>query len=165
MNCTEIVVLLPEYVRRRLLPDQEATVRAHLSACDACAAAYEDELAFGSLAHATDAPVPPQMLAQVMASVRAEPRQAPAFRLRPLDVVVAVAIATALAGVAFGLLSLQRISSVLTSMFDPAALLNDPTTRTIAFAILWGAIALVCSLPLAAGVYVAYTRSRRPSVW
>lgn len=117
MNCADTTALLPEYIRRRLPAAQEATVRAHLAACLACAAAYEEELAFGSLAHATDSTTPPLLMARVMAGVRAEPRQMPAFRVRPLNFTVvfafAFALAFALGGLTVAALSLWSISPLI----------------------------------------------------
>src|SRR3954469_3862721 len=100
-----IVPLLPESLRRGLPAEEAAAVRAHLSACPACAAAYEEELAFAALARGTDQPAPGFLMAQVMAGGRAEPRQLPAFRVRPLDFVLAIATAGALFGLGVGVLA------------------------------------------------------------
>lgn len=166
MTCMEIVTLLPEYVRRRLPAAQESAVRAHLSQCPACAAAYEDELAFGALVHGTDAPAPPHLAAQVMASVRAEPRQAAPFQVRALDFVFAIGAALAAGGLVIGLLSLWDISPIITILFDPGALLDDGlTVRTLTLAALWAIVGLAVSLPLAAMMYAIISRSRRIPVW
>ncbi len=165
MTCSEIVALLPEYIRRRLLATEEAAVRAHLSACPACAAAYEDELAFGAIARGTDTPVPSMVLARVMAGVYAEPRQA-AFRVRALDFVLAIGAALAAGGLVIGLLSLWQIRPLVTDLFDPRALLDDGRTLgTITVAALWVVVGLAVSLPIAAMVYAAILRSRRAPLW
>jgi hypothetical protein len=164
MNCTEITPLLPEYIRRRLPAAQEAAVRAHLSACPACAAAYEEELAFGSLVRGTDMPAPAHLMAQVMAGVRAEPRQAPTFRIRPLDFVLAIAAAAMLYGLGVGLLALRAISPVITGIFDPSALLADGlTVRTLTLGALWAIVGLAISIPIAAAMHLAL-RNRRPTI-
>jgi F0F1-type ATP synthase membrane subunit c/vacuolar-type H+-ATPase subunit K len=164
MNCTEITPLLPEYIRRRLPTAEEAAVRAHLSACPACAAAYEDELAFGSLMHGTDAPAPAHLMARVMAGVRAEPRQAPTFRIRPLDFVLAIAAAAMLYGLGVGLLALREISPVITGIFDPSALLADGlTVRALTLGALWAVVGLAISIPIAAAMHAAL-RNRRPTI-
>ncbi|MDQ2784331.1 MAG: zf-HC2 domain-containing protein [Chloroflexota bacterium] len=166
MTCSEIVALLPEYIRRRLLATEEAAVRAHLSACPACAAAYEDELAFGAMARGADTPVPPMVLARVMAGVYAEPRQAAAFRVRALDFVLAIGAALAAGGLVIGLLSLWQIRPLVTDLFDPRALLDDGRTLgTITVAALWVVVGLAVSLPIAAMVYAAILRSRRAPLW
>jgi anti-sigma factor RsiW len=166
MTCTKIVALLPDYIRRRLPAAEEAAVRAHLSACPACAAAYEDELAFGALIYGTDAPAPPVLLAQVMAGVRAEPRQAMPFRLRALDFALAIGAALAVGGLVFGLLSLWQISPIITDLLDPGALLADGlTVRTIILAALWAIVGLALSLPIAATMHAVITRGRRAPVW
>ncbi|HEY7909903.1 MAG TPA: zf-HC2 domain-containing protein [Thermomicrobiales bacterium] len=166
MTCREIVILLPEYVRRRLLVAQEAAVRAHLSICPACAAAYEDELAFGALVHGTDAPAPPILMAQVMADIRAEPRQAAPFRVRALDFVLAIGAALAVGGLVFGLLSLWTISPIITDRLDPGTLLaGDLTVRTMILAALWAIVGLCVSLPIAATIHAVLTRGRRAPVW
>lgn len=166
MICREIATLLPEYVRRRLPAAQENAVRAHLAQCPACAAAYEDELAFGALAHGTDAAAPPHLLARVMTSVRAEPRQAAPFRVRALDFVFAIGAALAAGGFVVGLLSLWDISPIITALFDPGALLDGGlTVRTIILAALWVVVGLAVSLPLAAMMYAVIARSRRLSMW
>lgn len=164
MNCTSIVALLPEYIRRRLPTEHEAAVRAHLSTCPVCAAAYEEELAFGSMAHGTDAPVPAHLMAQVMAGVRAEPRQVAAFRVRPLDFVLAIAAAVVLYGLGFGLLALRAVSPLITDFFDPRTFLADGLTlRTLTFAALWAIVGLAVSIPIAAGMH-AILRDRRPTI-
>jgi anti-sigma factor RsiW len=164
MNCTEITPLLPEYIRRRLPTAEEAAVRAHLSACPACAAAYEDELAFGSLMHGTDAPAPAHLMARVMAGVRAEPRQAPTFRIRPLDFVFTIAAAAMLYGLGVGLLALRAISPVITGIFDPSALLADGlTVRALTLGALWAVVGLAISIPIAAAMHAAL-RNRRPTI-
>jgi len=164
MNCTAITPLLPEYIRRRLPAAQEAVVRAHLSACPVCAAAYEDELAFGALAHGSDLPAPAHLMAQVMAGVYAEPRQAPAFRVRPLDFVLAITAAVVLYGMGVGLLALRAISPVITGFFDPRALLADGlTVRTLTLAGLWAIVGLAISIPIAAAMH-AVLRTRRPTI-
>lgn len=166
MTCMEIVTLLPEYVRRRLPTAQESAVRAHLAQCPACAAAYEDELAFGALAHGTDALAPPHLLAQVMTSVRAEPRQAAPFRVRALDFALAIGAALAAGGLVVGLLSLRNISPIITALYDPGALLDGGlTVHTIIIAALWAVVGLAMSLPIAAMVYAVITRNRRLPMW
>jgi anti-sigma factor RsiW len=166
MTCREIVTLLPEYVRRRLPATQEAAVRAHLSICPACAAAYEVELSFGALIHGTDAPAPPVVMVQVMAGIRAEPRQAAPFRVRALDFVFAIGAALAVGGLAFGLLSLWTISPLVTDRFDPGAFLADGLTlRTMTLAALWAIVGLCVSLPIAATIHALLTRSRRTPLW
>lgn len=164
MNCAEIVDVLPDYIRRHL-PDEQATaVRAHLSVCPACAAAYEEELAFGALARGTDSPAPAQVMARVMAEVRAEPRQVAKFRVRPLDFVLAIAAAAMLYGLAFGLLALRAVSPVITGFFDPRALLADGlTVRTLTLAALWAVVGLAVSIPIAATMH-AVIRNRRASL-
>ncbi len=162
MNCPEITALLPEYIRRRLPATEMAAVRAHLSACPACAAAYEDELAFDTLLRGTDETAPPQMLARVMAEVRAESRQLPAFRLRPLDLLLAVAIVAIVGGLGIGALSLWEISPILTNSLDLRALFGgDQTAATLVLAALWGLVGLVISLPIAAVVHAALDGTRR----
>lgn len=161
MDCAAIVELLPEYIRRRLPGDQEAAVRAHLSACPACAAAYEGELAFGALARGTDSPAPAHLMARVMAEVRAEPRQMPTFRVRPLDFALAIAAAGVLYALAIGLLSLRAVSPVIATFFDPRALLADGLTlRTLTLAALWAIVGLAVSIPIAAMTH-AVIRGRR----
>lgn len=163
MNCAEITALLPEYIRRLLPGAQEADVRAHLSTCPACAAAYEDELAFGALARGTDSPAPAHLMAQVMAGVRAEPRQVPKFRVRPLDFALAIAAAGLLYGLAFGLLALRAVSPIITDFFDPRGLLADGVTvRTLTLAALWAVVGLAISIPIAATMH-AVIRNRRVS--
>lgn len=163
MTCAAIVVLLPEYIRRRLPAEEEAAVRAHLSACPACAAAYEEELAFAALARGTDLPAPGHLMARVMAGVRAEPRQLPAFRVRPLDFILAIAAAGALFGLGVGLLALRAISPLITGFFDPRDLLADGLTlRTLTLAALWGVVVLAVSIPIAATM-LAVLRARRPT--
>jgi F0F1-type ATP synthase membrane subunit c/vacuolar-type H+-ATPase subunit K len=164
MNCAEITPLLPEYIRRRLPSAQEVVVRAHLSACPACAAAYEDELAFGALTHGSDMPAPAHLMAQVMAGVRAEPRQMPKFRVRPLDFVLTIAAAVVLYGLGFGLLALRAISPVITGFFDPSTLLADGlTVRALTLAGLWAVVGLAVSIPIAATMH-AVIRNRRPTI-
>ncbi len=166
MTCMEIVTLLPEYIRRRLPAAQEAAVRAHLSTCPVCATAYEDELAFGAMVHGTDAPAPPDLMAQVMSSVRAEPRQAAPFRVRALDFVFAIGAALAVGGLALGLLSLWKISPVITDLFDPGAFLaGGLTVRTITLAALWAIVGLAVTLSIAAMVYATMSRNHRAPVW
>lgn len=165
MTCSEIVTLLPEYIRRRLPVEEEVAVRAHLSACPVCAAAYEDELAFGAMARGADLPAPPMVMARVMAGVYAEPRQA-AFRVRALDFVLAIGAALAAGGLVVGLLSLWQISPLFTDLFDPRALLDDGLTLgTITLAALWAIVSLAVILPVAAMVYAAVVRSRRAPMW
>jgi len=165
MTCTEIVTLLPEYIRRRLPIEEEGAVRAHLSACPGCAAAYEDELAFGAMARGADLPAPPVVMARVMAGVHAEPRQA-AFRVRALDFVLAIGAALAAGGLVVGLLSLWQISPLFTDLFDPRALLDDGLTLgTITLAALWAIVGLAVILPFAALGYAAIVRSRRAPLW
>ncbi len=162
MNCSAIVPLLPEYIRRRLPTAEMAAVRAHLSACPACAAAYEDELVFGALMHGTDEAAPPHMLARVMADVRAEPQQMPAFRLRPLDLLLAVAIVAIVGGFGIGAFSLWAISPILTTMLDLRALFGgDETAATLVLAALWGLVGLAISVPVAAVVHAALDGTRR----
>ncbi len=166
MTCTEIVTLLPEYIRRRLPAAEEAAVRAHLSACPICAAAYEDELAFGAMTRGADMPAPPVVMARVMAGVRAEPRQAAPFRVRALDFALAIGVALAAGGLVVGLLSLWQISPLFTDLFDPHALLDDGLTLgTITLAALWAIVDLAVILPVAAMVYAATVRSRRAPMW
>ncbi len=166
MTCRDTVTLLPDYVRRRLPAVQETAVRAHLSRCPACAAAYEEELAFGALVHGTDAPAPPQLLAQVMTSVRAEPRQAAPFRVHALDFVFAIGAALAAGSLVVGLLSLWGIRPILTALFDPGAFLaGGITVRIITLAALWAVAGLAVSLPLAVTMYAVIARSRRMAVW
>lgn len=166
MTCSEIVTLLPEYIRRRLPANEEAAVRAHLSVCPACAAAYEDELVFGAMARGADRPVPPVVMARVMAGVRAEPRQAMPVRVRALDFVLAIGAALAAGGLVIGLLSLWQISPLFIDLFDPRALLDDGlTVRTITLAALWAVVGLAVSLPIAAMISAAIARSRHAPVW
>lgn len=164
MNCADITALLPEYIRRRLPAAQGATVRAHLAACPACAAAYEEELAFGSLAQATDSPTPPFLMARVMADVRAEPRQMPAFRVCPLDFAVAFALALALGGLTVAALSLWSISPLITDALAPDAWFTGVTAQTLALASLWAAIVIGCSIPIAVATRAAHIRSRQSSL-
>ncbi len=166
MTCIEIVPLLPEYIRRRLPTAEEADVRTHLSACPACAAAYEDELAFGAIARGADMPAPPVVMARVMADVYAEPRQAMPFRVRALDFVLAIGAALAAGGLVVGLLSLWQISPLFTDLFDPRALLDDGLTLgTITIAALWATVGLAVSLSVAVMIYAAIMRSRRATLW
>lgn len=166
MMCMEIAILLPEYIRRRLPATQEAAVRAHLSTCPICAAAYEDELAFGAMVHGTDAPAPPDLMTQVMTGVRAEPRQAAPFRVHALDFVFAIGAALAAGGLVLGLLSLWNISPIITDLFDPGAFLaGGVTVRTLTLAALWVIVGLSVSLPIAAMVYATMVRGRRAPVW
>jgi anti-sigma factor RsiW len=164
MTCVAAVALLPEYVRRRLPGDEAAAVRAHLSACPACAAAYEEELAFAALARGTDLPAPAHLMAQVMAGVRAEPRQLPTFRVRALDFVFAIAGAVALFGLGVGLLALRAISPLFTNFFDPRALLADGLTlRALTLAALLGVVGLALGIPIAATMH-AVLRNRRLAI-
>ena len=161
MTCLEIIALLPDYVRRRLPPDEAATVRAHLSACTACAAAYEEELAFGALLRGTDQAAPPEVLGWVMASVRAEPRPVPPFRLRLLDLALALGLMVVVAGFVIGLLSLWAISPVVTASIDPGALFGGWSVSTIAIAALWALVGLAVSIPIAAVMHAALGKGRR----
>ena len=166
MICIEIVSLLPEYIRRRLPATEEAAVRAHLSACPACAAAYEGELAFGAMARGADMPAPPVVMMRVMASVRAEPRQAAPFRVRALDFVLAIGAALAAGGLVVGLLSLWQISPLFSDLFNPRALLDDGLALgTITLAALWAIVGLAVIVPIAVMAYAAMVRSRRAPVW
>lgn len=166
MTCTAVAALLPDYIRRRLPAAQDAAVRAHLSACPVCAATYEDELAFGAMVHGTDTQAPAHLIAQVMADVRAEPRQPAPFRVRALDVALAIGAALAMSGLVFGLLSLWQIGPLLAAVFDPGALLADGlTVRAITLAALWAVVGLAVSLPIAAMAHVAVMRSRHAPVW
>ncbi len=164
MNCANTTALLPEYIRRRLPAAQEATVRAHLAACLACAAAYEEELAFGSLAHATDSPTPPLLMARVMAGVRAEPRQMPTFRVRPLNFTVVFALAFALGGLTVAALSLWSISPLIADALAPDAWFTGVTAQTLSLAGLWAVIVLACSIPIAVATRAAHIRSRQSSL-
>jgi len=166
VTCTDLATLLSEYIRRRLPATEEAAGRAHLSACPACAAAYEDELAFGAMARGADMPVPPVLMARVMASVRAEPRQAMPFRVYAFDFVLAIGAALAAGGLVIGVLSLWQISPLFMDLFDPRALLDDGfTVHTITLASLWVVVGLAVSLPISAIVYAAIVRSRRATMW
>ena len=166
MTCTDVAVLLPDYFRRRLPAARDTAVRAHLSTCPVCATAYEDELAFGAMARGADMPAPAHLMAQVLANVRAEPRQPAPFRVRALDFALAIGAALALSGLVFGLLSLWQIGPLLADFFDPGALLADGLTlRAITLATLWAIVGLAISLPIAAMMYAAMMRSRRAPVW
>src|SRR5713226_5936303 len=104
MRCSEASASLPEYVRRRLPNAVAAELRQHLGDCAGCRAALDAELAIAvALRNDAIAP-PPRLLAGVMAGVRSEPRRAPRFGLRPVDVAVAAGLALAVAGLTFGLL-------------------------------------------------------------
>ncbi len=166
MICTDVAALLPDYIRRRLPAMQEAAVRAHLSTCPACAATYEDELAFGGMARGTDIPAPAHLMTQVMTSVRAEPRQPAPFRVRALDFALAIGAALAMGGVVFGLLSLWQIGPFFADLFDPGTLLaGGLTIRTLILALLWAIVGLAVSLPIAAMTHAAVMRNRRAPVW
>lgn len=166
MICADVAALLPEYIRRRLPAGPEAAVRAHLSACPACAAIYEDELAFGALARGTDISAPPYLMTRVMVSVRATPRQEARYRVRALDVVCAIAAALVFAGLVFGLRSLWTVTPLFADLFDASALLADGLTlHTIALAALWAVVGLSMSLPVAAIVHASIMRSRRAPLW
>jgi F0F1-type ATP synthase membrane subunit c/vacuolar-type H+-ATPase subunit K len=144
---------------------QDAAVRAHLSACPTCAAAYEEDLAFGALVHGTDQPTPTHLMAQVMAGVRAEPRQVPKFRVRPLDFVIAIAAAAVLYGLGFGLLALRAISPVFSGLFDPSALLADGLTlRALTLGALWAVVGLAVSIPIAAMMHAVLRNRRSTSI-
>jgi len=166
MTCATVAALLPDYIRRRLPAAQDAAVRAHLAACPVCAAAYEDELAFGAMVHGTDTMAPVHLMAQVMAGVRAEPRQPAPFRVRALDFALALGAALAMGGLVFGLLALWQIGPLLADLFDPGALLADGLTlRTLTLAALWTIVGLAVSLPIAAVTHTAVMRSRRTPIW
>jgi uncharacterized membrane protein len=114
--------------------------------------------------HGTDQPTPTHLMAGVMAGVRAEPRQMPTFRLRPLDFVLAIAAAVALYGLGLGLLALRAISPIITDFFDPRALLADGlTVRALTLGALWAVVGLVVSIPIAAMMH-AVLRDRRPTI-
>ncbi len=165
MTCTAVAALLPDYIRRRLPAAQDVAVRAHLSICAVCAAAYEDELAFGAMVHGTDTMAPAHLMARVMDGVRAEPRQPAPFRVRALDFALAIGGAVAMSGLVFGLLSLWQIGPLLTDVFNPGALLADGLTiRTLTLAALWATVGLAISLPIAAIAHAAVMRSRRAPV-
>ncbi len=166
MQCAEIIALLPEYVRRRLPADQTATVRAHLSDCAECATAYEDELSFSTALRGTDMPAPAFLMTQVMANVRAEPRQVQTFRVRALDFVFAIAAAFTLGGLTLAVLSLRAISPVFANLFDPHTLLPDGlTSRTLTLAVLGAIVLLAVCIPIAAMMHSLIVRSRSTSLW
>jgi anti-sigma factor RsiW len=161
MNCTEISDLLPEYIRRRLPADEVAAVRGHLSACPACAEAYEAELAFTQTIRGMDAPAPMHLLPQIMASVRVQPQHKPAFRLRPLDVVVALAAAFALYGMFIGVRALQYVTPFIVDTLNLRALFGNGLSTTLVLAAIFGAIGLAISIPVAAFVHRATTSQPR----
>jgi anti-sigma factor RsiW len=162
MNCIQIAELLPEYLRRRLPAEEEAAVRAHLSACPECAEVYETELAFAQMLRGTDAPAPALLLPQIMASVRVQPQHRPAFRLRPLDVVFALAAAFALYGMFIGVSALRAIFPFVVDTVDPKALFSGTTGMVLLLTAICSVIGLAISLPVAAAVHTATTRARDP---
>lgn len=164
MDCATIVDLLPEYIRRRLPAAEEVVVRAHIATCAACAAAYEGELAFAQMFHGTDAVAPPQMLPQIMASVRAEPQIAPAFRLRPLDIVVAFACAIALAGMLLAVGALRSILPVIGGALDLRPLFDGSAGSLLLLTVVFGGIGVGVSLGVGAAVHAAAIRVRGPSL-
>jgi anti-sigma factor RsiW len=162
MNCIEIVDLLPEYIRRRLPAEEVAAVRAHLSACPACAEAYEAELAFTQTLRGTDASAPMHLLPEIMASVRTQPQHKPTFRLRPLDIVFALAAACGLYGMVIGVRALQFVAPFVVDTLDPRTLFGDGLSTTLLLAAIFGAIGLAISIPVAAIVHRAMSRPREP---
>lgn len=159
MDCTTLIDLLPEYIRRRLPAASQAAARAHLAACAACAAAYEEELALAQMLHGTDAAAPPSLLPQIMASVRAEPQIAPTFRLRPLDVAIALACAVALAGMLLAIAALQAILPDVGGALDPRALLDNSTWSILLLTALSGGLGMALSLGVGAAAWNATRRA------
>ncbi len=162
MDCAHIADLLPEYIRRQLPAADEAVARAHLAACAACAAAYEGELAFAQMLHGTDTAAPPLLLPQIMASVRAEPQVAHAFRLRPLDLVVAFACAIALAGMLLAVGALRSILPIIGNALDLRALFDGSVGSLLLLTAIFGGIGVTISLGVGAAVHTATNRVRGP---
>lgn len=162
MDCAAITDLVPEYIRRRLPAAGAAAARAHLATCATCAAAYEEELAFARMLHGTDAATPPQMLPQIMASVRAAPQIVPASRLRPLDVAVAFACAIALSGMIVAVGALQAILPVIGSALDLRALFGGSAGSLLLLTVVFSGIGLAIILGVGAAVHTATNRARDP---
>lgn len=111
----DIRALLPDYLRRRLPPETYAAVRAHLSDCPDCAAAFEEERDFSALIGGTDAAPPAALFTGVMARVADEPRL-PAFRPRLRDALLALAGTAAVIGMLFGAASLLAVLPPLAAL-------------------------------------------------
>jgi anti-sigma factor RsiW len=162
MNCIEIADLLPEYIRRRLPAEEAAIVRAHLSTCAACAAAYEAELAFQHALGGLDAAPPAQLLPQIMASVRVQPQHKPAFHLRPLDLVYALAAAFALYGLFIAGQALWFVFPFVADALNLRALFDDALRTALILAAIFSVVGLAISIPVAALVQNATNRTREP---
>ena len=162
MNCSTMIDLLPEYIRRRLSVEESAAVRAHLATCPTCAEVYEEELAFEHMIHGVDAPAPPQLLPQIMASVRTQPQHRPSFRVRTLDIVFALAAAFALYGMFIGVNALQAIFPLIADTLNLGALLSGSTGLILLLTVVSGLIGLMVSLAVAAIVQNAANRTREP---
>jgi anti-sigma factor RsiW len=164
MNCSTMIDLLPEYIRRRLSAEESAAVRAHLATCPACAEAYEEELAFEHTIHGVDAPAPPQLLPQIMASVRTQPQHRPSFRVRTLDIVFALAAAFALYGMFIGVNAFRAIFPLIADTLNLGALLSGSTGLILLLTVISGIIGLAISLAVAAIVQSAANRTREPYI-
>lgn len=155
----ETLALLPEYVYRRLPAPEMERVRQHLGACPACAAAYEAEHALSRIGRGAEETAPPHLFATVMQVVRAEPRQVPAFRVRPLDLLLAALATLALFGTLLGFEALRPLGlSGDTVRAGGVALLANPGMQAAVQVILWTAISLVGLLLVAVSVRVTQRR-------
>ncbi len=162
MTCTEIADLLPEYIRRRLPAEEAAAVRAHLSACPACAEAYEAELAFTQALRGTDAPPPAHLLPQIMASVRVQPQHKPTLRPQFLDLVAALVAGVALYGMIIGVRALWYVVPLVVDALDFRALLSGSMGVVLVLAAVFGFVGLAISLTVAALVQTTTGRMREP---
>jgi predicted anti-sigma-YlaC factor YlaD len=162
MNCTDIADLLPDYLRRRLPAAEEQAIRGHLATCPACAAAYEEELAFEHMLHGTDAPTPAYLLPQIMASVRVQPQHKPAFRLRPLDIVFALAAACALYGMFVAANALGAIVPFIIDTLDLRSFFSGATGLILLLTVACTVIGVGVSVAVAAVMNGTVSRSREP---
>src|SRR5262249_48091814 len=142
MNCNEMMDLLPEYIRRRLPEEESAAVRAHLATCPACAEEYDAELAFEHALRGSDAPAPAHLLPQIMASVRTQPQHTPAFRLRLLDVVFALAAAFAVYGLFIAARALWFVVPFVVETLDPRSFLSSTLGMMLVLTVIFSMIGL-----------------------
>lgn len=157
-DCESIRPLLGEYLRRRLPADVLADIRHHLAECPECAAAFEEERVFSTLAGSTDEPAPVFLLAGVMERVRAEPCPLPAFRVRPLDVIFALSGTIALVGVIFGFMSLSIIVPAVEGAFADDMFLNRAFVADVAAVLTWSVLGLAVVALATAGTRRLLTR-------
>jgi hypothetical protein len=101
-------------------------------------------------------------LPQIMASVRVQPQHRPAFRLRPLDVVFALAAAFALYGMFIGATALRAIFPFVVDTIDPEALFSGTTGMILLLTGGCAIVGLAISLPVAAAVHTMTSRERDP---